>query len=205
MSLEEGVGAGQGGDHSSSSTTRSREEPRHARTRPSCTPERDSQKRLRVSVDEPLRDLLSRDEGAPSASSVGDDQHGAIAPEQGPAAPARALSPSQQKHIARQITLADWCDRPLVLPDLLEEDEIPAKFNYIPGIPLVACASEGQSALLRHLLRQEGVDPGVRDLNGNTALGLATANGRSEAAGLLRTAQAAGAREDGVAAQGAPA
>lgn len=79
------------------------------------------------------------------------------------------------------------------------------RFNYIPGIPLVACASEGQSALLRHLLRQEGVDPGVRDLNGNTALGLATANGRSEAAGLLRTAQAAGAREDGVAAQGAPA
>lgn len=66
------------------------------------------------------------------------------------------------------------------------------RFNYIPGVPLIACASEGQDVLLRHLLRQPGVDGGIRDFNGNTALRLARKNGRTGAAAVLEGAAARG-------------
>lgn len=53
-------------------------------------------------------------------------------------------------------------------------------------MPLIACASEGQSRLLQHLLRQDGVDPDVKDLNGNTAEGLAQKNGQNASLLALR-------------------
>ena len=53
-------------------------------------------------------------------------------------------------------------------------------------MPLIACASEGQSRLLQHLLRQVGVDPDVNDLTCNTAEGLAHQNRQNASLLALR-------------------
>lgn len=52
--------------------------------------------------------------------------------------------------------------------------------------------------LLRHLLRQPGVDGAVRDFNGNTALRLARKNGRTGAAAMLEGSAAKGQSAAGV-------